>query len=54
MQAVDDLPEFPEWVEAILVLKVKLMIILILVLQVLFWTFCVGVVADIITYLRGY
>ena len=54
MQAVDDLPEFPEWVEAILVLKVKLMIILILVLQVLFWTFCVCVVADIITYLRGY
>ena len=52
MQAVDDLPKFPEWVEAVLVLIVKLMIILILVLQVLLWTVCV--VADIITYLRGY
>ena len=54
MQAVDNLPEFPEWVEAVLVLIVKLMLILILVLQVLLWTFCVCVVADIITYLRGY
>ena len=54
MQGLDDLPEFPAWIEAVLVLIVQLMLVLILVLQVLLWTFCVCVMADIMTYLRGY
>ena len=54
MQTVDDLPEFPEWVEAVLVLIVKLMFVLVVVLQTLLWTFGVCVVADILTYWRGY
>jgi hypothetical protein len=54
MQAVDDLPEFPEWVEAVLVLIMKLMFVLIVVLQTILRTFGVCIVADILTYWRGY
>ena len=54
MQTVDDLNEFPEWVEAVLVLIVRLLLVFLLVLQVLLWTFLVCLVADILTYLRGY
>ena len=54
MPTVDDLPEFPELVEAVLVLIVKLMFALVVVLQTLLWTFGFCVVADILTYWRGY
>ena len=54
MQPGDDLNEFPEGVEAALILLVRLMLVLILVLQVLLWTFLVCIVADILTYIRGY
>ena len=54
MQTVDELNEFPEWVEAVLVLMVRLLLVFISVLQVLLWTFLACLVADILTYLRGY
>jgi len=54
MQGLDDLPEFPTWIEAAVVLIVQLMMVLLMVLQVLLWTFCVAAVVDIMTYLRGY
>jgi hypothetical protein len=54
MPTVDDLPELPELVEAVLVLMVRRMFALAVVLQTLLWTFGVCVVADIFTYWRGY
>ena len=54
MQGSADLPEFPAGIDTVLALIVQLMLVLILVLQVLLWTFCVCVMADIMTYLRGY
>ena len=54
MQTVDELNELPEWVDAVLVLMVRLLLVFISVLQVLLWTFLACLVADILTYLRGY
>ena len=54
MQTGDDLNEFLEWVEAVLVLIVRLLLVFLSVLQVLLWTFLACLVADILTYLRGY
>ena len=54
MQGPADVPEFPAGIEIVVALIVQLMLVLILVLQVLLWTFCVCVMADIMTYLRGY
>ena len=54
MQPGDDMNEFPEGVEAALILAVRLMLVLISVLQVLLFTFLVCIVADLLTYIRGY
>ena len=54
MQPGDDMNKFPEGVEAALILAVRLMLVLISVLQVLLFTFLVCIVADLLTYIRGY
>ena len=54
MPTVDDLPELPELVKAVLVVIVRMMLALSVVLQTLLWTFGVCAVVDIFTYWRGY
>ena len=54
MQTGDDLNELPECVEATLVRIVRLLAVSLSALHVLLWIFLACLVADVLTYLRGY